>query len=187
MVPYIRGYRLDPGGLRERWVLGTPSRRVVLSAMKTLLPEQANNRHGLNRLIIIVFALITIFTLGRSLVHLFAPDGGANSVASIIVFEGTPDPNRVIYFIFAQWGLAQLLFGILYVIVLFRYKNLIPLMYLFIAAEYIMRLVIGKVLKPLGDEFFAHTAPGEIGNYILVPLAIIMLVWSLAAGRRKQV
>lgn len=76
--------------------------------------------------------------------------------------------------------------GVMYLIILIRYKNLIPLMWLFILVEYVMRIVIGRVLKPMGEEYFAGTAPGEIGNYIFIPLAIIMLAWSLLAGNKKE-
>jgi hypothetical protein len=36
-------------------------------------------------------------SLFRSTVHFLKPDSGVNSIASIRVFEGTPDPNHIIY------------------------------------------------------------------------------------------
>ena len=93
--------------------------------MKKLLPSQADNNYDFNKVIIYIFALLTAVTVGRSLVHVFALDGGANSIASMIVFTGTPDPNAVVYNLFALWGLSQLIMGLMYVIVLIKYKNLI--------------------------------------------------------------
>ena len=84
------------------------------------------------------------------------------------------------------YGLAQLAMGGVYVIVLVRYKNLVPLMWVFILVEYAMRIIVGSVLKPMGDAYFVGTAPGEIGNCMFVPLASIMITWSLAGGRRKS-
>lgn len=152
----------------------------------SLLPVRAENSYRFNKIIVYIFAIVTAITIGRSLAHLFLPDGGANSIATIISFDGAPDPDKVIYNIFALWGLAQLAMGVMYLIILIRYKNLIPLMWLFILVEYVMRIVIGRVLKPMGEEYFAGTAPGEIGNYIFIPLAIIMLAWSLLAGNKKE-
>jgi hypothetical protein len=76
---------------------------------------------------------------------------------------------------FALWGFAQLLMGLVYVVVFFRYKSLIPFMYILIIIEYSGRVLIGMA-KPL---IVSHTPPGAIGDYILIPLAIIMLVLSL--------
>ena len=60
-------------------------------------------------------------------------------------------------------------------IVLLRYQTFISLMYLLMIFEYGMRIVLGEI-KPIETK---DTAPGAIGNYIIVPLAIIMLVLSL--------
>lgn len=154
--------------------------------MKKLLPGQADNNYNFNRIIIYVFALLAAVTVGRSLIHVFAPDGGANSIASMIIFSGTPDPNAVVYNIFALWGLSQLLMGFVYVIVLIKYKNLIPLMYVFILIEYVMRMVIGIVIKPLGELYFSRTVPGAVGNYILIPLALLMIIWALTSQKKGQ-
>lgn len=80
-----------------------------------------------------------------------------------------------LFTIFALWGLSQLLFGLLYIVVLWRYQALIPHMYLFIFVEYTGRLLL-TFAKPIVTD---STAPGAIGNYILIPLAPLMLVLSL--------
>jgi hypothetical protein len=84
----------------------------------------------------------------------------------------------VVIGMFAQWGLTQLMFGLLYVLVLWRYQSLIPLMWLFVLFEWTGRLWLGFV-KPFET---AGTAPGAIGNLIIPLLALIMVVFAL----RKQ-
>lgn len=143
----------------------------------TIFPKQACNDINFNPIIGYIFGALTLLTIVRSLIHIFAPDGGANSIATIMVFSGTPDPNAVIYHIFSLWGLSQLLMGVIYLVVLFKYRNLIPFMYVLMIIEYGMRIIIGKFLKPL-DDVLLGTAPGGVGNYILVPLALMLLVWS---------
>lgn len=145
-----------------------------------LLPETASNDYRGSRVALAVFALITLITLGRSLVHVFAPDGGAQSIASVPLDSFTPDGADAVIFVFSLWGLAQLLMGGVYVIVLLRYRTLVPLMYGFVLVEYSMRLVIGQ-MKPIVT---AATAPGEIGNYVMVPLAALMLALTLWPRRR---
>ncbi len=153
-----------------------------------LLPRTASNAHSIHPVVVRVFAAVTAITLGRSLAHVFLPDGGANSIATIISFGGVPDPDAVIHFVFALWGLAQLAMALVYLLVLVRYRNLVPLMWAFVAGEYLMRIVIGRVLKPLGPEYFTGTAPGEVGNYVLLPLALVMLLWTLfgRAGKARE-
>lgn len=116
--------------------------------------------------------MITIITVARSLAHMFLPDGGAGSIATI---DLTVVGAVTIIGIFAQWGLSQLLMAGLYVVVYFRYKSLIPLMYIVIIAEYVGRIGMG-LLKPIET---IGTAPGAIGNLILVPLAIILLFFAI--------
>jgi hypothetical protein len=107
--------------------------------------------------------------LARSCVHIFAPDGGASTIAGI---NTSVEGGSSVISMFAFWGLAQLLMGFVYLVVFFRYKSLIPFMYILIIIEYSGRVLIGMV-KPL---IVSHTPPGAIGDYILIPLAIMMLI-----------
>lgn len=140
-----------------------------------LFPRQASNNYQGSSIALWVFVLLTIVTIVRSLVHMFAPDGGAQSIATIPLDSYTAPASATVVLIFALWGLSQLLLGLLYVVALWRYRALIPLMYLLMALEYTMRIVLGA-LKPIETT---GTAPGAVGDYILVPLALAMLVLSL--------
>ena len=143
-----------------------------------LFPKQVDNNFQGYRIATIIFFLITLFTLARSCIHLFAPDGGASSIAGIST-AGEGGSN--IISLFALWGLSQLLMGLVYLVVYFRYKSLIPFMSLLILIEYSGRMVIGFV-KPLE---VSHTPPGAIGDYVMVPVAILMLILSLKRPKRK--
>jgi hypothetical protein len=101
-----------------------------------IFPKTIDNSYNGNKLPLYLFYLLTTVTIGRSLVHMFAPDGGAQSIATIPLDSYSVEAANVVIHIFAEWGLTQLLFGVLYAIVLWRYKSLIPLMYLFIFIDY---------------------------------------------------
>jgi len=122
-----------------------------------------------------VFVAITVLTIGRSLTHILLPDGGAQSIATIPLDDFTANGAAAVIHIFALWGLSQLMFGLLYALVLWRYQALIPLMWLFILIEYSGRLLL-TFAKPFE---IVGTAPGAVGNYVFIPLALIMLVLSL--------
>ncbi len=143
--------------------------------LKQLFPKQVSNDYQGAKMAKWVFIIITVVTVARSLVHILLPDGGAGIIAGLPPDTFTPNGRATVIQIFAQWGLAQLLFGLLYILVLWRYQSLIPLMYLFIFLEYTGRLLLGWA-KPIET---LHTVPGAVGNYIMIPLALVMLFISL--------
>ncbi len=121
--------------------------------------------------------LVAIVSTVRSLIHIFAPDGGASSIAGIAVdVQGGAN----IIAIFAQWGAVQLLLALLYWLVIFRYRFLVPTMLAVVVIEQLFRIGAGR-LKPL---VVANPPPGAIGSQLLLPLALIALLWSLL--RRKS-
>ncbi len=141
-----------------------------------LFPKQITNELRSSRIIVLVFIVITIVTLVRSCIHLLAPDGGAGSIAGIdLSIAGGGN----IIAIFALWGLSQLIIGFVFLVVLLRYKSLIPFMYILIVIEYSGRIMIGY-MKPL---LVTHVPPGAIGNYIMVPLAVLMLILSFRTNK----
>jgi len=143
--------------------------------LEKMFPKQLNNDYKGSLIAMWVFVLLTAVTLVRSLIHMFAPDGGAQSIATIPLDSFTSGGAAVVVLTFSLWGLSQLLIGIIYLVVLWRYQALIPFMYLLILIEYTMRIAFGFI-KPIET---AGTAPGAIGNFIIVPIAVIMLFLSL--------
>ena len=158
---------------KESWMLKENKQK-----WNELLPTQVNNEFTGFKFTLYIFYIITGMTIIRSMIHILFPDGGAGTIASINV---SVEGGQIIISIFAFWGLSQLLFGMFYLIVCFRYKNLIPLMYLFILVEYSFRIVIG-LIKPIETMTIA---PGAIGNLILVPLSLLMLIFSLRIQKNK--
>jgi hypothetical protein len=117
--------------------------------------------------------------------HFLQPQYAANKIANIIVFESTPDPNQIIYMAFSLWGLQQTSFVIFNVIILFSYRNLIPLMYLLWIFTWLMRpLVVGQ-LYPLTPEYTTGITPGIAGLPVILSYLLIMLLMSLRQPRDK--
>lgn len=145
-----------------------------------ILPKEINNNYNGKKIALYTFYLFTIMTVVRSLIHMFAADGGAQSIATIPLDTFSPQGASTVILIFSLWGLSQLIMGIFYVIVIWKYKSLIPLMYIFIFLEYLMRLILG-IIKPIETT---GTAPGGVINYIFIPLTII-LFW-LSINHKKS-
>lgn len=147
-----------------------------------LLPSVINNDYKGRKIAKLVFLGITILTVIRSLIHVFAPDGGAQSIATIPLDTYTQAGAASVIMIFSLWGLSQLLMGVVYSFVYLKYRSLIPAMYVLLIAEYVMRIVIG-MMKPIET---VGTAPGGVGNWIIVPICIIMLVLSLSKNKEEK-
>jgi len=137
-----------------------------------LLPARADNTIPGMKLPVYVFALLAIVSTVRSCIHLLAPDGGAGSIAGL---DLTVAGASGIVFAFALWGSAQLVYAFVQLAVAFRYRSLVPFMYVLLIIETLLRILVGR-MKPVQ---FAHTPPGAVGNWIILPLAVLMLALSL--------
>lgn len=140
-----------------------------------ILPLKVDNEFKGHVISKYMFLFITLITLVRSLIHIFALDGGAQSIATIPLDSYSSASAATVIMMFALWGLSQLLMGIVYGVVYFKYQSLIPAMYILLIIEYSMRIFIGQI-KPI---ITVSQAPGGIGNLILIPLCIFMLILSL--------
>lgn len=127
--------------------------------------------------LIFLIVLTTITTL-RSLAHIFLPDGGANSIAGLDV--SVAGGNNLIA-MFAQWGYTQLLLSVMMWGVIIFARNLLPFALLVQTLDWGGRILIG-LMKPIE---VASAPPGEISSYILWPLCLIALWFSLRKPAAK--
>jgi len=140
-----------------------------------LFPGRLDNDYRGHPVALWVFVPITLVTIVRSLIHIFVADGGAQSIAAIPLDAMTPNGAAAVVLIFALWGLSQLLLGLLYVVVLWRYRALLPLMYVLLLVEYAGRLLLGA-WKPI---LTLETPPGGPGSFAFAAVAVAMLWLSL--------
>ena len=137
-----------------------------------ILPENPREYRGFGvvRLITLAFLLIVVV---RSVIHLFSPDGGAESIAGI---DTSVSGGNNIIALFHQWGAIQLLLVGLMLTLFFAYKGFTPLIILFLALDAPMRALAGM----MGQIESAHTPPGEALNwpafFVLATLFIVSLL-----------
>ena len=136
-----------------------------------ILPKDPSSYKG-HKSIRIVTAFFLLVVLVRSCIHLFASDGGANSIAGIdISVEG----GENIIAIFHQWGAIQLILAALLLLLFFRYPGFTPLIVLTLAIDPIMRAISGQI-APLTSE---GTPPGEALNWPVFLLLVVLFISSL--------
>lgn len=143
--------------------------------IERLFPTTFGNDFPGQKIALWVFYALTALTLWRSQHHIFAADGGAQSIATIPLDSYVQGGAATVISVFALWGLAQLGMGLIMLLAAIRYKSMIPLLWLFIFFEYLGRLLIGlyKPIETIG------TAPGANANLILPWIALAMLILSL--------
>ena len=156
-----------------------------MSAIDALFPRTANNDYRGGRVPLYFFYALMAMTTFRSFVHFLKEDSGVNSIASIILFSGVPDPNRVVYMFSALWGSQQVIMVMVYVIVLVRYRNLIPLMWALMVVEVLFRLGVG-LIHPLTPEYYMRTPPGKLGNLPMLAIGFTMLVLAVRNTLRSS-
>ncbi|MEO0882667.1 MAG: hypothetical protein AAFY34_08015 [Pseudomonadota bacterium] len=152
------------------------------SLLEKLLPKTVDNNFPGKKLAFYALVPLTLLSVVRSCIHLLAPDGGAQSIASIPLDQYSGGASANIIAIFSQWGLSQLLLAAIYVLVLFRYRSLIPLCYAILICSAFGRFVIGE-LKPIETP---TTAPGEAGNLPFLAMGVVLLVISLIPATTEK-
>jgi hypothetical protein len=124
------------------------------------------------RFSLVFLVVLTSVTTLRSLAHILLPDGGANSIAGIDI---SVDGGGNLVALFAQWGYTQLLLSVMMWGVIVFARSLVPFALFVQALDWGGRILIG-LMKPVE---VASPPPGEIGSYILWPLCLIALWFSL--------
>ena len=140
--------------------------------IKKLLPNNPTKFEGF-RALRIVTAIYLLVMVVRSCIHLFAADGGAQSIAGI---DTSVEGGDNIIAIFHQWGAIQLILAMLLFVLFFRYPGFTPLILLTLALDPVMRFIAGQMMSLTTTG----TPPGEALNgaafYLLALLFIASLI-----------
>ena len=139
--------------------------------IKKVFPNNPSKFEGFRiiRLIALLFMFVMVV---RSCIHLFAPDGGAQSIAGI---DTSVEGGNNIIAIFHQWGAIQLILAILLLVLFFRYPGLTPLILLTLTFDPVLRFVAGQQMSLTTTG----TPPGEALNGVSLYLLLVLFLGSL--------
>ena len=145
--------------------------------LNALFPEHAGNSYHGSEIVPAVFGIITLVSLVRSLIHALKSDGGAKSIASIPLDRYPKQAADTIVLFVAYWGISQTLMSLVYIVILWKYRNLLPLACTLFTLEWSWRFVIPHLTskRALTDRI----APGAIGNVIFPFLGVFLLYLSI--------
>ena len=149
-----------------------------MSLLKKIFPDDPTSYNGSN----LAFYGLILFTgllIWRSSIHFLFWEFGLDDIANIKTLVGTPDPMTLIYLFFSLWGLEQVIRTFLTILVLFKYKGLIPLMLLINIFEWGMRGIypFTDYFPSISSEYTNGMTPGIEGlPYILFFLVTIFIL-----------
>ena len=152
--------------------------RTMRLDIKKVFPKDPSRFEGF-RLVRLIAALFLLVMVARSCVHLFAADGGAQSIAGI---DTSVEGGDNIIAIFHQWGAIQLILAALLLVLFFRYPGLTPLILLTLAIEPVMRFMAGQMMTLTTTG----TPPGKTLNAAAFTLLLILFIASLANKTARQ-
>jgi len=150
--------------------------------LNRIFPERIDNHYRGYKLALWFFAGITFMKVGISLLHIFYADGGAQSISTIPLDTYTSGAAQNVIALFSRMWLEQLLLGLLFLVVLIRYRAMIPLLYVLIIVNYIALEGIAY-MKPL---VLAGTSGASTPALVLMVLSISGLVLSLLGKGYKN-
>jgi hypothetical protein len=144
-----------------------------------LLPRHIDNAFRGYKLALWCFALVVFMKLGISLNSIFNGYLVASSADGIPLDTYTPAGAQTVVSLLAIWGLSQLMICLLCILVLVRYRAMIPFMFSLLLLEHLSRKLTLHFL-PIAKT---GTPPGSIVNLVLLSLMIAGLALSLRSQR----
>ena len=150
--------------------------------LNKIFPLVADNNFNGHKIALWGFILFTLLMTLRSILHMFFEKYGFHEIANFLPIEGDPDPMLLIYRFFSLWGFVQLIFCLVCWVVIFRYRALIPLMYLLWLFEWGFRTFGYPLIREditIQGIYTLGATPGEVGAPYATFLLIILFSLSL--------
>ena len=137
-----------------------------------LLPPSTNDAYPGSLLSAHFLTLFSVLTIVPGCIHVFAPDGGAGTIAGLDLSQN----GRVIVALFAWAGATQIAFGLAGLIISLRYRSLVPMMLALAIVERGLHAI--NAWFPKGGPS-GHHPPEHYAVLIGLPLLVSALALSL--------
>ena len=147
-----------------------------------LLPQRVDNTYRGHKLALWLFGAVVLMKLAMSLNSIFNGYVVASSADGIPLDTFPSSAARTVIALFAIWGLANLMICLLCILVLVRYRSMVPLMLALLLLEHLSRKLILQFLPIVRTG----TPPGFLINFMLLALMIAGLALSLLRSRSNR-
>ena len=143
--------------------------------LQRLLPQRIDNTFRGHRLALWLFGVLVLMKGGIGLGTIFNGRSAATSADGIPLDTFSPAGEQAFVSLFAAWGLSQLMLNLIGLLVLVRYRAMVPFMFALLLLEHLSRRLIFVVL-PIAST---GTSPGFFVNLVFVAVMIVGLALSL--------
>ncbi|MGH9900514.1 MAG: hypothetical protein ACRD68_01605 [Pyrinomonadaceae bacterium] len=148
-----------------------------------LLPRRIDNTYRGYKLGLWLFAPLVFVKVAMGLNCIFNGYSVASSADGIPLDTYPSGAAQTIVSDFALWGLCQLMFGLLGILVLVRYRRMVPFMFGLLLLEHLSRKLILQFLPVVKTG----TPPGFYVNLVLLAVMVVGLAVSLRSRENLQV
>ena len=148
-----------------------------------LLPQRVDNTYGGHKLALWFFGLLVLMKTAMSVNSIFFGHKIATSADGVPLDTVPPAAAQTVLALFAIWGLGHVMICLLCILVLVRYRALIPFMFLFLLLEHLGRKLVLHFIPIVRTG----TPPGSYVNLALLAVMIVGLVLSLSRKSAQQV
>ena len=148
-----------------------------------IFPAVIDNRFRGPAAALWLFVPLALMKLTLGVAHIARADGGAQSVSTMPLDSYPAGAAQNIIGLMARMGLEQSLLGVIFFVVLLRYRALVPLMYLVAVLHFLGSKAIGE-WKPLA---LAGASGAATMHLIVGAVSLVGLVLSLMGrGYRRE-
>ncbi len=140
-----------------------------------LLPHRIDNTYRGHKLALWLFALLVLLKVTMSLNSIFNGYSVVTSADGIPLDTFPAAAAQAVVTLFAILGLSNLMICLLCMLVLVRYRSMIPFMFALLLLEHLSRRLIINLMPIVRSG----TPPGSYVNLILLGLMIVGLALSL--------
>ncbi|QSX78875.1 hypothetical protein [Agrilutibacter solisilvae] len=149
--------------------------------LKPILPAVVDNRLPGPALAVWLFVPQVFMKLALGMTHILRADGGAQSISRMPLDTYPDGAAQNVIALMARMGLEQLLMGALFLVVLLRYRALIPLMYCVVVLQFVAhRLVAG--MKPLALAGASGVGAMQLVVAGLAVVGLLLALWPHGQG-----
>jgi len=145
------------------------------TTLNRIFPQRIDNTYRGHPLAFWLFIPVVVLKTGIALGTIFNGRGAAQSADGIPLNSFGASGAEAVVALFAIWGLAQLVFSVLGVLALTRYRAMIPFVFVLFLLEHLARRWI-LLVKPIART---GTPPGIYINLLILVLMIVGLALSL--------
>src|SRR5437773_6189799 len=150
--------------------------------LNRLLPSMANFTYAGSRLSLWLLGLVLFMKLAIALGAIFNAHYAASVADGIPIDSYTPQATQAFLSLFASPGLSQFVLGLLGVLLLLRYRPLVPLFLLVLLIEYLARKGVNAYL-PIARS---GNAPGGAINWAIFGVMLLAFVLSMRQSNVPQ-